>query len=115
MRGPVGARALPETLREWNYVNTRVPAWGVRHYRRDGAENDPSSPFLEQATANIPDKGALGITFWIEPVNRTATVNYLSTNSEARQILSAHLGMADLATAFPREIHVRLRQSAPDM
>jgi phage tail protein X len=55
------------------------------------------------------------VTFWIEPAKRTATVNYLSTNSQAREILSAHLGLADAATAFPRELQVSLRQSAPDV
>jgi hypothetical protein len=41
------------------------------------------------------------------------TVNYLSSNGEARQILSDHLMLADSESASPREFQIRLRQREP--
>jgi len=110
MHGATGARALPETLPEWKYVNKNAPVWGVRHYERRQAELDPSSPFEQEAES---DNSAVGVAFWLAPVSqRMATVNYLSGNANARQILQDRLGLEDSATASPREFQVRLRQPA---
>ena len=114
MGGASGARALPETLPEWKYVNTGAPAWGLRHYQRREAGLDPSSPFSGEAEANFPDNLAVGLAFWFEAaVQRTATVAYLSGNKNSRQILQDYLSLADAKSASPREFQIRLRQAAP--
>ena len=48
MRGTPGTRALPPNLSEWKHVDTKAPVWGVRHYQKQGAELDPSSPLKRQ-------------------------------------------------------------------
>jgi hypothetical protein len=112
MRVP-GTRALPQGLLEWKYVKTSAPVWGMRHYQKQGAELDPSSPFQGRKAANIPDANAVGVTFSFAPaVDRTATVDYLSTNPDVQRILSGYLMMADAATAAPRESQMHLRQPA---
>ena len=113
MRGTPGTRALPQNLSEWKHVNNNAPVWGVRHYLKQGAELDPSSPLLGQNAANVPDANAVGVTFSFAPAaERTATVDYLSTNPDVRRILSGYLMMEDAATAAPREFQMRLRQPA---
>jgi hypothetical protein len=113
MRGAPGIRALPQDLSEWKHVATNAAVWGVRHYQKQGAELDPSSPLLGQNAANIPDANAVGVTFSFAPApERTATVDYLSASPDARQILSGYLMMEDAATAAPREFQMRLRQPA---
>jgi hypothetical protein len=114
MRGASGPRALPETLPEWKYVNTRAPAWGLRHYQRQEASLDPTSPFGGQHAANVPDDLAVGLAFWFEPVVRKmATVTYLSANKNASQILQSYVSMADAESASPREFQTRLRRPTP--
>jgi hypothetical protein len=111
MQGTTGTRALPPNLSEWKHVDTRAPVWGVRHYQKQGAELDPSSPLLGQNAANVPDANAIGVTFSFAPAaERTATVDYFSTNPDVRRILSGYLMMEDAATAAPREFQMRLRQ-----
>ncbi len=113
MRGAPGTRALPQDLSEWKHVDTNAPVWGVRHYRKQGTELDPSSPLLAQSSANIPDANAVGVTFSFAPAaERTATVDYLSAAPDVRRILSGYLMMEDAATAAPREFQMRLRQPA---
>jgi len=41
-RGP-NTRAVPPELPEWKYVNTGAAVWGIRHYRNENAESDPTS------------------------------------------------------------------------
>ena len=113
MRGTPGTHALPPNLSEWRHVDTKAPVWGVRHYQKQGAELDPSSPLLGQNAANVPDANAVGVTFSFAPAaERTATVDYFSTNPDVRRILSGYLMMEDAATAAPREFQMRLRQPA---
>jgi hypothetical protein len=113
MLGTPGTRALPPNLSEWKHVDTNAPVWGVRHYQKQNAELDPSSPFLGQNAASFPDATAVGVTFSFAPAaERTATVDYFSTNPEVRRILSGYLMMEDAATAAPREFQMRLRQPA---
>ena len=111
MQGTPGTRALPPNLSEWKRVDTKAPVWGVRHYQKQGAELDPSSPLLGQNAANVPDANAVGVTFsFASAAERTATVDYLSTNPNVRRILSGYLMMEDATTAAPREFQMRLRQ-----
>jgi hypothetical protein len=58
----------------------------------------------------------VGVTFSFAPAaERTAIVDYLSANPDARRILSGYLMMEDATTAAPREFQMRLRQPATDV
>jgi hypothetical protein len=109
MRVPGTARALPESLPEWKHVNTRAPFWGLRHFQRNDSADDPTSPFLGDKAANVPDDDAVGATFWSDPANhKRVIVTYLSSNRQAPQILTSHVTISDAETPAPR-----LRQVAP--
>jgi hypothetical protein len=77
-------RALPADLPEWKQVNVKAPCWGVRHFRKETAAQDPSSPLRGEAAANVPDAKAVGLVFWYGPAaGNTATVRYLSGADDA--------------------------------
>jgi hypothetical protein len=79
MRGEGGARALPDTLPEWKYVDTRAQFWGLRHYAKKQVSEDPTAPFGDRRTANLADDEAIGLTFQLDSSEkRTATLTYLS-------------------------------------
>ena len=79
MRNPRKERALPTSLPEWKYVNTRAQFWGVRHFDKQRAKEDPTSPFGGKRTANLPDDAAIGLTYQCSPSEeRKATLTYLS-------------------------------------
>jgi hypothetical protein len=82
MRDKNGPRALPETLPEWGYVDTRAQFWGFRHFDRSQGDRDPSSPFWDpQKFVKAPwtDQQAIGLTFSYDPVaGKGPTITYLS-------------------------------------
>ena len=79
MRSPERERALPSSLPEWKYVNTRAHFWGVRHFDKQQAKEDPTSPFGGRKSANLPDDGAIGLTYQCSPSEeRKATLTYFS-------------------------------------
>jgi hypothetical protein len=81
MRNPQRERALPPSLPEWKYVNTRAQFWGVRHFDKQQAKQDPTSPFGGRKSANLPDDGAIGLTYQCSPSReRKATLTYLSSS-----------------------------------
>jgi hypothetical protein len=88
MRGAEGKRALPDTLPEWKYVNKQAQFWGLRHFDRTQADDDPTSPFVGGNSANVPDDEAIGLTYQSNPTNeRKATLTYLSgSRAEIRKI-----------------------------
>jgi hypothetical protein len=53
MRGSHEEKALPDTLPEWKFVNKQAQFWGLRHYAKSEANEDPSSPFGGRKTANL--------------------------------------------------------------
>jgi hypothetical protein len=112
MRGPSAspsvARALPEMLQEWNYVDTRATVWGLRHYRLEDAGLDPTSPFRERAAANVPDSDAVGATFWFEPEQQAVIATYISLNPAADEIVARHL-----RPDMPGETGIRVEELAP--
>ena len=81
-------RALPEELPEWRQIDLTAPVWAVRHYRKKGAEHDPSSPLGPQAAANIPDPEAIGFVFWFDEGRKTAKARYLSRSAKAVKLIS---------------------------
>jgi hypothetical protein len=76
-------RALPESLREWKYVDTTAQYWAIRHYDINNADNDPTSPLAEElASANALDEHAIGIVSMFNP-GKAFIVRYLSSNEDA--------------------------------
>jgi hypothetical protein len=106
-------RALPSDLPEWRYVNARVRFWGVRHYDKNQAKDDPSSPFGGQKAANSPDEQAIGLTFAFDPKNgKSASITYLTANIRSgTRPGSTPLGMNQAFEA--KRLDVRYREIAP--
>jgi hypothetical protein len=71
-------RAFPETLAEWEHVDTSAPVWAIRHYRAEHAADDPSSPLGPLRAASDADPGAIGFVFWCEPETNAAVARYLT-------------------------------------
>jgi hypothetical protein len=72
-------RALPADLPEWKHVDVNARVWAIRHYRKESAANDPSSPLGPEATANVLDPDAVGLVFWYRPeIDKLAHLRYLS-------------------------------------
>jgi hypothetical protein len=81
MRSLQKERALASSLPEWKYVNTRAQFWGVRHFDKQQAKEDPTSPFGGRKSANLPDDGAIGLIYQCSPSKeRKATLIYLSNS-----------------------------------
>jgi hypothetical protein len=113
MRSASGPRALPDSLTEWKYVNTRASVWGLRHYQRGRAELDDTSPFNREGSANLEDDRAVGVAFWFAPASQRMTiVTYLSRSSKARQTLRDYLTSGADPT-LPPEVQIRFSSPAP--
>jgi hypothetical protein len=79
IQGTAGERALPDTLPEWKYVNKQAQFWGLRHYDKRQAKEDPTSPFAGRKAANIPDDKAIGLTYQCDRTKELqAKLTYLS-------------------------------------
>jgi len=82
-------RALPADLPEWKQVDINARVWAIRHYRKESAENDPSSPLRPKAAANVPDPGAIGLVFWYRPeIDKLIRVRYLSGAENALELIT---------------------------
>jgi hypothetical protein len=83
-----GQRALPDSLREWKYVNQTAQFWGLRHYDEQQAKNDPTSPFEGRKSANFPDEEAVGLTYECNPrAGLRVSVTYITgQRAEASKI-----------------------------
>jgi hypothetical protein len=113
MHGATTKRAVPQELAEWKHVDTTAPVWGLRHFRKQDVDADPSSPLRGEDASNTPDPQAVGVTFsFRHAAERKAAVDYLSGDRDARRILSELLMFEDADTASPREFQMRLRQPA---
>ncbi len=78
---------MPNSLHEWTYVNKKAQFWGLRHYDRQQAKYDPTSPFEGKKSANFPDEGAIGLTYQCDAKTRRATVTYLTAaGADTRKI-----------------------------
>lgn len=84
------ARAFPDELPEWQYVNLKASVWAMRHYSKKFVNADPSSPFKGPAAANVSDIGAIGFVFWFDPAkDQIARAIYLSKSKAALSIMKA--------------------------
>jgi hypothetical protein len=113
MQGKTGPRALPETLPEWRYVDTRARFWGLRHFDRTQMDKDPSSPFGGPKAWNWPDDQAIGLVFSFDPASgKRPILTYLSGDTSV-------VGKAERSPlSFPREaemhLNVSYQQLSPD-
>jgi hypothetical protein len=88
-------RALPPSLPEWQYLDTSLPAWGLRHYRRETIQED-------DLTMAKWDDEAIGLVFFggSQPAPYVA-LRYLSTHEDAgdrfRQMQAHWLRIGDKA------------------
>ena len=81
--------SLPADLPEWKHVNVKARVWAVRHYRKESAGDDPSSPLRSKAAANVPDPDALGFVFWYDPESKVpARARYLSGAKNALKLVT---------------------------
>lgn len=105
--GKSGERALPDTLPEWKHVDIHAQFWAVRHYRKLGAETDPSSP-SNGGWGKTSDPQAIGLTFSFSPDrSKTATLTYLSGDGESLQRLQGYF--AERTPAIT-QMHAHYRQ-----
>jgi len=90
MKGAKGERALPDTLPEWKFVNKDAQFWGLRHYDKTQANEDPTSPFGGRKSANDPDDKAIGLAYECTPrKERKATLTYVSGTDDATKIVGS--------------------------
>ena len=81
--------ALPDELPEWRHVDGEASVWAIRHYRKETAEQDPSSPLRDKAAANFPDQRAIGFVFWYDPKpGKVAKARYLSRAKNAVEVVA---------------------------
>jgi hypothetical protein len=80
-------RALPADLPEWKHVDINARVWAIRHYRKESAVNDPSSPLRPGAAANILDPDAVGLVLWYRPeIDKLTRIRYLSGAKNALEL-----------------------------
>jgi hypothetical protein len=107
-----GKRALPNDLPEWNYVDTESRFWGLRHYDRNQAKTDPTSPIGGRLTGKEPDEKAVGITFVFDPSRgRSATITYLSGDKGLTGKAKELLEMGNAPEA--KGLNIVIREIAP--
>jgi hypothetical protein len=88
MEGKPSARAMPQDLPEWKYVDTNSPVWALRHYSKANAAQDPTSPLRDEAanTPSTPDPGAVGIAFFYDSTKKLATVRHVTYAKDSSTI-----------------------------
>lgn len=113
LSGKSGERALPNNLPEWKHVSTHAAVWAVRHYDKNGATIDPTSPFGGRKSANVPDDKAVGLTFSFDPgKSKTATIVYLS--GEENILRDVQRNFFPIQSELgARELNIQYKQTGP--
>jgi hypothetical protein len=84
---------LPPTLPEWKHINTSARIWALRHFRKDQALLDPTSPLSgDRRMANLPDKDAIGLTYVFDEQRNIANIRYLTSPSNTSEMASVYKG-----------------------
>ena len=87
MDGKAEKRAVPADLPEWTHVDVKAKVWGIRHYRKEIAKTDPTSPLRSKAAANVPDPAAVCFVFWYNPgADKMVHARYLSGAKNAVEL-----------------------------
>jgi hypothetical protein len=114
MRLPGRENAIPETLPEWRYVNRKAKFWGLRHFDRRQAKEDPTSPFGGEKSANLPDEQAIGLTYQCDPQSgRKATLTYLSGQKDAIRKTEEKRFPSSSEPADTAALHIQYRELGP--
>jgi hypothetical protein len=115
-------RALPESLPEWKQVDTTARFWAVRHYDKENALRDTTSPLHgKQAAANALDDQAIGITLTYNPNGDDVRVKYLSGNSQAATTAylywnpSPYKLNVKIINSEPRVVEIVIKLDNPDV
>jgi hypothetical protein len=90
-------RALAADLPEWKQVDATASVWAIRHYRKDFADDDPTSPLKEGGFPFGPDRDAIGFVFWYD-AQRNAQMRYLTGAKNAAQLIAN--GLREQAGSF---------------
>jgi hypothetical protein len=77
-------QALSDSLPEWQYVDRQAQTWAIRRYRREDAEDDPSSPLSSGRGYSRFDGEAIGLVLNLD--KKGLRLKYLSTNRDAEKI-----------------------------
>lgn len=80
-----GARAMPQDLTEWQWIDATAPFWALRHYQRENVDKDPTSPFRKNGSWSVFDADAVGVTAHASADGTTMVVHYLSKSPKAEQ------------------------------
>jgi hypothetical protein len=111
INGKPGERALPDTLPEWNYLNTQAQFWAMRHFRNNGGKASLTSGFSFIVPGIKPDERTVGLAFSFDPDrSKTATVTYLSEDENTLQTIQKSLinarepGASEMRAQY-REVH----------
>lgn len=111
--GVRNTRALPDTLPEWRYVDKAAAFWGLRHYDKEQASEDPTSPFGGQRSGN-PDDEAVGLTYSCDPSKtQEATITYLSGPRTDLKKIEERMFPTDSAPNAAPGLHIQYKQIAP--
>ena len=114
MRNTPEQMALPNTLREWTYVDKTAKFWGLRHYDKLQSKYDPSSPFGGKKSGNFQDEEAVGLTYQSDPrTGRRATLVYLTGAGAASMKIAEDRFPATVDPERMAGLHIQHRQLAP--
>lgn len=90
MNGTGGERAFAVDFAEWKHIDRTAALWGIRHYRKEFADTDPTSPLASgEAPGNVPDPQAIGLAFHIYDNDTVSSrVRYLTKCADALEVFS---------------------------
>jgi len=88
VNGQAGKRALPDDLQEWKQVDAEASVWAVRHYCKETAEKDHSSP-LKARYLFAFDPDAAGVVLWYNAdSDKSVRVRYLTGAKDAVNVMT---------------------------
>jgi len=114
MRMPKANRAFPETLAEWKYIDTHAEFCGMRHFKRNQSQLDPTSPFGGQKPVNLADERAIGLTFQCDPAKEIkATLGYLSDDKDKLDPIERNRFPPGTEVESTEALHIAYRNLSP--
>jgi hypothetical protein len=92
-------------------VNTRAEFWGLRHYDKGQATEDPTSPFGGEKTANNPNQEAIGLVYESDPRKAlSATLTSVSGPRADAMKIEKNRFPADAEPQSTAGLHIQYRQ-----
>lgn len=81
-KNPSETRALPQSLPEWQFVDSSAPFWAIHHFSQVEVDKNPTSPYTDNASGMSADSGAVGFVSIVESSSEAKSF-YLSTDLNA--------------------------------